>query len=112
MRDKDMKTKQLLRDNNLNNGRTITWSKSVYREENPSSVCIFNAAIVTRSEGQTWFGDIDITKDGEILKKVANEIGEPIYILREYEAYNTQEKSVDDMIAKAEWNTTQEIPVK
>jgi len=107
-----MELQKTLKSKGFYIGRAITWSKSVYREDNPKSVCVFNACIVTPKEGQAWFGDLDLTKDGNILKEVATIIGEPLYILRESTAINTEKKGIDVMISEATWNTTQEVPSK
>ena len=103
--------KKLLRDKDFYNGRTISWSKSAYREENPKSVCVFNACIVTEKEGQAWFGDLDLTKDAEVLREVAFENEGTLYVLTEYDAYNLEKQSFAEMIAKSVWDTTKETPV-
>ncbi len=106
-----MELRKILRNKEFYIGRAITWSKSVYREDNPKSVCVFNACIVTQKEGQAWYGDLDLTKDGDILKEVASIVGEPLYILTESTAINTEKKTIDVMIAEATWNTTLDIPI-
>ena len=35
-------------------------------------VCVWNANVVCESSGKIWFGDLNITKEGEILKKIAS----------------------------------------
>lgn len=61
----------------------ISWSKSQYRQQYPDHVVYFNANIFTEEEGKVWFGDIDITLDGERLQAVATESGRTLYLLRE-----------------------------
>jgi hypothetical protein len=53
---------------------------------------VWNANIIV--EGQkVWYGDIDLTQDTETLQTVANEIGKPLYVLREMDArFNTEEE--------------------
>lgn len=101
------------KNNDLVIGRTICWSKSVYREDNPNSICYFNANIVTLNTGKVWWGDLDITKSGETLKAIADEIGETLYVLREMDA-RFEDEPLDGLhlITKAVWDTTQEIPYK
>ena len=76
----------------------------------PGHTCVWNSNAVIKSQGKVWYGDIDITKDGKILKELAKELGEPIYILRERDCrFETQNDSIDTLIGKAVWNTDQEI---
>lgn len=107
-----MEIKKLLRAKDFINGRAITWSKRSYREENPNSVCVFNACIVTKKEGQAWFGDLDLTKDADTLREVAFNVEDTLYILSESDAMNLKDNSVEDMIAQATWDTTKETPIK
>lgn len=69
----------------LKQGRMISLSKSDYRAQHPDNVIVFNANIFTRSRGKIWFGDLDITADGDALKEMADVEGEELYILREYD---------------------------
>jgi hypothetical protein len=70
--------------------------------------CVWNANIVTKSQGKVWFGDVDITKDGPVLKEIAAEAGEPLYVLREMDCrFETEKDSVDVLISKAVWNTNE-----
>lgn len=94
-------------------GRMVCQSKSEYISENPNNLVIFNANIITSSNGKIWYGDLDLTKDGNLLIGIAEELGEPLYILREQDARFAEENKPNDiLIAKAVWNTTQEIPIK
>lgn len=67
----------------LNIARMVGWSKSRYRDEHPDHVVVFNANVFTESSGKVWHGDLDLTKDGDVLKSIAKEIGEPLYVLYE-----------------------------
>ena len=100
-----------LKANGLYNSRMISASKSMYRMDNPNSVVYFNANIVTAKDGKIWWGDLDLTKDGETLKAIAEETNTIIYVLREMDCRfeNEGEDSVK-LINKAVWDTTQEIP--
>lgn len=107
-----MNINNILTANGLMMGRVISYSKSDYRDKNPISVCYFNANIVTAKEGKIWYGDLDITKDGETLKAIAEEIGEIIYVLRELDGrFEYEDEDGVKLIKKAVWDTTQEIPV-
>lgn len=88
--------KDIFRENKLINGRMISGSKSGYTSRNKGNVIVFNARICTLSEGIIWWGDLDITKDEEILKTVAEQIGQSIYILRESDAWD--EESVNEKL--------------
>ena len=68
--------------------------------------CVWNANIVIKSQGKVWFGDLNITKEGDTLKVIAADIGEPIYVLREMDCrFETQSDPVETLIAKAVWST-------
>ena len=107
-----MNINETFRANGLITGRMISFSKSDYRDRNPNSVCYFNANIVTAKEGKIWYGDLDLTKDGETLKVIAEEIGQIIYVLREMDGrFEYEDEDGVKLIKKAVWDTTQEIPV-
>ena len=63
--------------------RMIGFSKSFYRQEHPDHVVIFNANVFTESSGKVWWGDLDLTLDGDTLSSIAKEIGESLYVLYE-----------------------------
>jgi hypothetical protein len=84
------------RKNGFHNGRMISGSKSGYMKKNPKNKAVFNARIALLGEGVIWWGDLDITKDEENLKKIASEIGKPLYVLYESDAWN--EDAVTDQI--------------
>lgn len=107
-----MEIKKYLRAKDFINGRAICGSKRVYREENPNSVCVFNACIVTKNEGQAWYGDLDLTKDADILREAAFDNESTLYILTESDAMNHSNSSIDEMILKSVWDTTKETPIK
>lgn len=108
-----MEITKLLSNEHLSIGRIISYSKSEYREANPNNVAYFNANIVTITDGKVWFGDLDLTKDGDTLKRVAIELGEPLFVLKELDCrFEDEGKSASELITKAVWDTTQEIPNK
>lgn len=75
--------KDIFEKHGLNIARMLAWSKSRYREEYPDHVVVFNANVFTESSGKVWHGDLDLTLDGDVLKSIAKEIGEPLYVLYE-----------------------------
>lgn len=94
---------------NLPMGRMVSGSKSRYIEAHPDHIVVFNANVITRSVGKVWYGDIDITLEGNELKAVAEEIGEPLYVLYESDArFGAENKPVEGLIDKALWNTKEE----
>ncbi len=99
---------KILRNNGLISGRMISHSKSEYRIANPKNVVYFNACIFTPSNGFVWGGDLDLTKDSEVLKKAADEIGEELFIVKESDTFFDEV----DFVNKAVWSTSKEVPTK
>lgn len=79
---------EIFRKNKLHSGRMISGSKSGYRSRNPENLIVFNARVAILGEGVIWWGDLDITKDESDLKSVSEEIGKPLYVLYESDAWN------------------------
>jgi|FAXJ01.1.fsa_nt_gi hypothetical protein len=95
---------KLFTNHSLYGGRMLSGSKISPKGHK----CVWNANIVTRSQGKVWFGDVDITKDGPLLKEIAGKAGEPLYVLREMDCrFETATASVDVLIGKAVWNTNE-----
>lgn len=108
-----MKAKDFLKTEKLYNGRMISPSKSEYRERNPNSVVYYNANILTINDGKVWYGDLDLTKDGDALKRISDLLGETLYILKESDyRFENEDAPILESIKKAVWDTTQEIPFK
>lgn len=99
-----MSVRDLLEKRKLQCGRILSFGK-----KSPACQwCVWNANIVTRSEGKVWFGDLNITLEGPILKEIAEEYGEPIYVLREMDCrFETEGDSIDTIIPKAIWSTVE-----
>lgn len=66
-------------------GRMISGSKSGYRRVYPENFVIFNANLCTQKE-KIWYGDLDLTKDKDILSEIAKELNETLYVLYEMDA--------------------------
>ena len=73
-------------DAGLTLGRMIFGSKSGYWERHPDNLVVFNANVVTKRGGKVWYGDLDVTREFEKLKDVADALGEDLYVLREMDA--------------------------
>ena len=89
----------------LYTGRMISATK----QKPPGEICVWNANVVSRSMGKVWYGDLNITREGSILKAIAAEIGEPLYVLREFSCrFETERDPVDVLISRSVWDTTHE----
>jgi hypothetical protein len=96
----------VLSDNNLRIGRMISPSKSMYRETYPNNLVIFNANLIHPQFGKIWYGDIDITKDGELLKQIANQFNTTFYFLYESDCrFETEDLPIEQLIKKSVWST-------
>lgn len=67
-------------------GRIMGGSKSGYQKAFKANVAVFNSNICTKEFGKIWFGDLDLTIDGEKVKALAQNLGVTIYVLREHDA--------------------------
>lgn len=81
-------------------GRLISWSKSNYRKKFPDNEVYFNANIFLLGEGKVWYGDLDVTKDSEILQRISTNLGKSIYILKEMAGRFENENLTDSQILK------------
>lgn len=63
-------------------GRMISYSKGQYGFDNPTHAVVYNSNICTE-EGKIWYGDIDVTLEGEKLKEASKELGQTLYVLYE-----------------------------
>ncbi|CAB4159457.1 hypothetical protein UFOVP699_193 [uncultured Caudovirales phage] len=70
------------------NGKMISGSKSGYCRSNPDNLAVFNSNVIAMTDKPTkiWYGDLDLTKSLEDLKRLADEIGVEIRVLRETDA--------------------------
>jgi hypothetical protein len=64
-------------------GRMISGSKTFYRKNYPNNEVYFNANIFVLDEGKIWWGDLDLTRDKEILEDISISCGKKLYVLRE-----------------------------
>jgi len=92
----------LLIEQKLQIGRMISGGK----RSPQGHICVWNANIVTESRGKVWFGDLDLTLDGDKLQKVADTIGEKLYVLREHDCrFSAENDPVEELIEKAVWTS-------
>jgi len=87
-------------EENLPNGRIISFSKSAYVEKFPDNEVYFNANIFVLGEGKIWYGDIDLTMDREKLEKIASQSGKDLFVLRELDGRFENENIKDSEIIK------------
>lgn len=76
-------------------GRMISDSKSGYRLLHPNGVPVFNANVVADfMSGPTkiWFGDLDLTLDGDKLQSLADRLETTVWVLREHDGRFENEK--------------------
>lgn len=91
-------------------GRMLSGSKSYYFDRHPGHVVYFNGNIIIPAKGKIWFGDIDINKDGDKLREVAQKHNTVIYVLREMDGrFENELLSPDNLIKKAVWSTLHEV---
>lgn len=91
-------------DNGFYLGRMISGSKRAPEGQ----VCVWNANVITKSLGKVWFGDLNLTNDGEKLKLIAEKLGEPLFVLREHDCrFTTENDLIEVLISRAVWTTNQ-----
>ncbi len=80
---------------------------SAYKNDISGQTRVWNANVLTRTHGKVWFGDLYINKDGDKLKEIASQIGEPLYVLREHDCrFDTENDDIELLISKSVWDTT------
>lgn len=67
-------------------GRMLSASKSDYSSQNLGHIVVFNGNVCTEADGKIWFGDLDVSKDEDKVKALAEALGEKIYVLYEMDA--------------------------
>jgi hypothetical protein len=94
-------------------GRMIGGSKSGYRNMHPDDLIIFNANVLMPGHGKVWYGDLNLTEDYLVLREIAQNLNTELYVLRESHArFGEEDKSIDELIKKAVWNTSEDSPTK
>jgi len=106
------KYSDILEDNGFMNGRMISHSKSGYYNTHKWHKVVFNANIYVMYRQvpvKIWYGDLDISLDGDKLKEVSKILDTKLYILRESDGRFVDESNVD-IEKKSFWNTEEETP--
>lgn len=90
--------------------RMLGYSKGHYIDANPDNFVLFNANIVSNNEGgKVWYGDLDLTKDFDQLKHIAEEMDDTFYFLREMDGrFENEDIGVDQTINVSVWSTAEE----
>jgi hypothetical protein len=103
------KINKIFEENKLYRGRMVSASKSYYCSKHPDNMTVFNGNIISEKFGKVWYGDLDVTLDADILRKISEEIGEDLYVLREFDArFGNESDDLKKLIKKAVWSTKNE----
>ena len=95
----------------FHDARMIGGSKMDYHNEHRDDLIVFNANVLMSGYGKVWYGDLNITQDYIILKSIANSLNTTLYILWEMDGrFGEENKSIDELISKAVWNTDEDKP--
>jgi len=86
----------IFREHGFYQGRMISGSKSGYRHRFPENDVVFNACIFTKNCGK-WHGDLDITRDKEMLQKLCDILGEEMLITFESVGWKAETVSYDEI---------------
>lgn len=96
------KTIEIFEGNKLFLGRLIGFSKTLYVRENPNHKAVFNSNVYTLQDGKIWYGDLDLNKDEETLKNIANQLQRDLFILREMDGrFSNEEKTTEEIKNKS-----------
>jgi hypothetical protein len=84
---------------------------SAYKTTPKGCVCVWNANVVSPSKGKIWYGDLNLTRDGDKLRGVAKSLGETLYVLREMACrFESENDPIEILIANSVWSTDKETP--
>ena len=104
---------QYFESHSLYVARMIGGSKMGYRTEHPDDLIVFNANVLMPGYGKVWYGDLNLTQDYILLKSIAESLDTTLYILWESDGrFGEERKSIDELIKKSVWNTTDDKPTK
>ena len=91
--------------------RMISGHKWDYESNHKDDLIIFNANVLMPNYGKVWYGDLNLTEDYKILKKISDSLNTTLYILWEMDGrFGEENKSIDELISKAVWNTDEDKP--
>ena len=63
--------------------RMISGHKWDYESNHKDDLIIFNANVLMPNYGKVWYGDLNLTEDYKILKKISESLNTTLYILWE-----------------------------
>ena len=93
--------KEIFDKHNLIIGRMVGGSKTLYMREHPTHEVIFNSNIFSTS-GKLWWGDLNLTLDGEKIQAIADELGVCLFVLREMDGrFENESLTLEEMAVKA-----------
>jgi hypothetical protein len=97
----------LMREQSLFMGRMISGGK-----QSPKGCrCVWNANLVSPTQGKVWYGDLNLTREGDKLKMVSIAAGETLYVLREMDCrFEHENDPIEVLIENAVWNTNLPVP--
>jgi len=105
---------KIFSDYKLPLGFMLSGSKSFYRLKYRHNTIVFNSNIfffndINQLWEKIWFGDIDISLQGDILKDISKEIGHPLYVVSEMNGRfgNADNQNIDSCYI---WNTNEDTP--
>ncbi len=98
---------------NFFDGRMIGTVKWEYTKEHPNDLVVFNANVLIPGYGKVWYGDLNLTEDYLVLRKIAGTINIELYVLWEMDArFGEEMQPLNELLDKAVWNTTEDNPTK
>jgi len=97
----------------FHSARMIAGSKSAYKGSKSKDLIIFNANVFMKDMGKVWYGDLNLTEDYKILKKISDSLDTTLYVLWEMDGrFGKEKKPIDELIKKSVWNTDEDKPTK
>lgn len=72
---------------------------SMHKIAPEGQTCVWNANLVTKEQGKIWYGDINLTTEGEYVAALAEELKQTIYVLREHDCRFDTETTPDLTLA-------------
>jgi len=102
--------KQAMTKEGFDLGRMLSANKKLRNKDN---IVIWNANVLTETNGKVWYGDLNLTTEADKLKRVAEQAGEPLFVLREMDCrFGTERERLPwNLYAqKSVWDTTLPTP--
>ncbi len=104
---------QYFESHSLYVARMIGGSKTGYCTEHSDDLIVFNANVLMPGYGKVWYGDLNLTEDYLVLREISECLDTTLYVLWESDGrFGEERKSIDELIKKSVWNTTDDKPTK